>query len=252
MPTAEQQLRTIRKVLPQQFQDRFDRLWSKQRRELIRIVGSPPDVSKITKAQWKKWQEERAAALLALMLGYTIIQIRQALEQLQTMDIPRIDRQTTLNAIERRIIASTRDRARFASEVIGTTTRTRLESGSFAEDVLNESRSRMIVATEMTAARSAVTVGMFTELRRIGVECDLVWRLRPCMHCEVCPLLADTSYDYWSRFFPKGPPVHPHCCCQLELLFGSRASLLKAKRIKSGPPVRSVRMAVQRSGFKAK
>lgn len=276
MPTAEQQLSTIRKVLPRQFQSRFDKLWKKQRAELIKIVGSPPDVSKVSKTQWKKWQEERAAALLALMLGYTLLQTRQAFEELQSLDIPQLQprqarrrrqnatdddspspinqrRQShhiTIEDIQRRVIARTRERATFASEVINRTTRTRLENGGNPEEVMSDVRSTMIAVTEMTAARSAVLVGMYEELAQAGVECELVWRLRPCQHCDVCPLLADTGFDFWSRFVPKGPPVHPHCCCQLELIFGNRATLLRSRRIKTGPPVKNVRMAIQRSGFK--
>ena len=49
MPTDTAQLATIRKVLPEQFLKRFDRLWRKQRAELLRIVGTPADISKITK-----------------------------------------------------------------------------------------------------------------------------------------------------------------------------------------------------------
>jgi len=250
MPTDTAQLATIRKVLPEQFLKRFDRLWKKQRAQLLRIVGTPADISKITKEQWKKWEDERAAALLALMLGYTLAQSRQAIEELRFMEVPRIDR--TEAAIERRIISATRERARFASRTIGTTTRSRLEDGWNPEEVLSEARSRMIVTTEMTAARSASLMGMFTELRRIGVECDLVWRLRPCMHCEVCPLLADTSYDFWSQFIPKGPPVHPHCCCELELIFGSKQQLLRSRRIKAGPQARFVHQAIQKSGFRVR
>lgn len=250
MATESQKLSSVRKILPKQFQDRFDRLWKRQRQQLLAIVGQPPDPSKISKSQWKKWQDEQAAALLALMLGYTISQTRLAIEEIQAMDIANSGRLQA--GIERRITRGMRDRAQFAARSIIQTSQSRLGNGSRPEDVLSEARSRTIVTTEMTAARSQSIIGMYLELRRIGVACELVWRLRPCQHCEVCPLLDGTTHDYWSQFITNGPPMHPNCCCQLELIFGERDRLLRRRRIKSGPPARNVRQAIQRAGFKVR
>jgi len=250
MATESQTLASVRKVLPKQFQDRFDRLWKRQRQQLLKIVGSPPDPSKISKSQWKKWQDEQAAALLALMLGYTISQTRLAIEEIEAMQITNTDR--LRSGIDRRIMRGMRDRAQFAARSITQTTQSRLENGSLPEDVLNDSRSRAITTTEMTAARSQSVIGMYLELRRMSVACELVWRLRPCQHCEVCPLLDGTTHDFWSQFITNGPPMHPNCCCQLELIFGERDRLLRRRRIKSGPPARNVRQAIQRAGFRVR
>ena len=266
MPTAEQQLAAVRKVLPQQFQTRFDKLWKKQRRELLKIVGDPPEPKRVTATQWKKWEKEQAAALLMLMLGYMLSQTNAAIEEIETInqpemipgDNPRTQSPTSTamrnlpSAIRRRVLRIMRDRARFASQSITRTTRSRLAGGMHPDEILSDSRSRTIATTEMTAARSASVIGMYLELRRIGIECELVWRLRPCQHCEVCPLLDGTPYDYWSQFFTNGPPVHPNCCCQLELLFGNRRQLLRKRRMKTGPPVRNVWKAIQRAGFKTR
>lgn len=250
MPTAEQQLAEVRKVLPAQFQNRFDKLWKRQRRELLRIVGSPPDPSKVSKSQWKKWADEQAAAFLMLMLGYTLSQTRMAIEELDALEMTQSSSERLRRAIERNIVANTRQRARFAADSISNTSQNRLRGGMHPDEVMSDSRSRMITTTEMTAARSAAVAGMYNGLQRFGIECELVWRVRPCQHCEVCPLLEGTTYDYWSRFVPSGPPVHPHCCCVLELLFGERASLLRRRRIRTGPPAAMVNRAIARSGFR--
>jgi hypothetical protein len=260
MPTAEQQLKAIRKVLPRQFEKRFDQLFKRQKDALIAIVGSPPDLSRLKKSHWKKWEDEQAAALLALMLGYTLSQTRMAIEELQNLDwtqqtirgndSPEQKMEKLKSAITRGVIARTRRRARFAAESISNTTQTRLQRGGAPEDIITQARARMISITEMTAARSAAVTAMFHELQKKNVACELVWRLRPCQHCDVCPLLADTAYSFWSRFVPSGPPVHPHCCCVLELIFGEYAELLRRGRIKLGPNPRNVRMAIQKSGFR--
>lgn len=289
MPTAEQQLASVRKVLPQQFQKRFDKLWKKQKRELLALVGSPPEPKKVTAAQWKKWHKEQAAALLMLMLGYMLAQNNEAMQEIEAIDMannapdqtsnnaprspdatgrnpsgtagnqpsrtsnatPAVTRRLT-TAMQRNILNGMRRRANFAAESITRTTRNRLDNGTHPDEVLSDSRSRTITTTEMTAARSASVIGMYTELRRIGIECELVWRLRPCQHCEVCPLLDDTTHDYWSQFFPSGTPVHPNCCCVIELIFGSREQLLRRRRIKVGPPARNVWKAIQRAGFRVR
>lgn len=260
MPTAEQQLKSIRKVLPRQFEQRFDRLFKRQKAALIAIVGNPPDISKVTKSHWKKWEDEQAAALLSLMLGYTIAQTRTAIEEFRNMELLQAGRagqagtkqERVEKAIMRTMVTSTRRRAKFAAESIIRTTEARLKRGSSPEDILSPVRSRMITVTEMTAARSAAVTSMYHELQKADVACELVWRLRPCQHCDVCPLLADTVYSFWSRFVPSGPPVHLHCCCVLELIFGEYKELLSRGRIKLGPSPRNVSAAIRKSGFKVR
>jgi hypothetical protein len=251
MPTAEQQLKQIRKVLPKQFEKRFEKLFERQKSQLVAIVGSPPDISKVKASHWKKWENEQAAALLALMLGYTLSQMNTAFEEIQNLEQSERERQRTEAAIQQRAAEEMQRRARFAAESISNTTQNRLANGSSPEDVITTARARMISITEMTAARSVAVSAIYHELVDAGVACELVWRTRPCQHCDVCPLLDGTVYSFWSRFVPSGPPMHPHCCCVLELLFGEYNNLLVRGRIARLPPRASaVRQAIQRSGFK--
>lgn len=252
MPTAEQQLANVRKVLPAQFQHRFDRLWRRQRNELLRIVGKPPDHTKVTSQQWKLWEKEQASALLMLMLGYTLMQLNAALDEIDALEMTAVRGEDLKQPVYRSALAQIRHRAKFASRTISKTTRARLRDGSPPDEVMSDSRSRMITATEMTAARSAGVRALFAQLRKRKIDCELVWKLRPCQHCEICPLLDKTPHDFWQQFVPAGPPVHPHCCCQLELVFGGRERLLRQRRITSGPNPSHVHSAIQKSGFKVR
>lgn len=47
---------------------------------------------------------------------------------------------------------------------------------------------------------------------------EVIWRLGPCFHCQACPLLESTEQEIWSRFAPWGPPIHPNCCCWLDIV----------------------------------
>jgi len=93
-----------------------------------------------------------------------------------------------------------------------------------AVNVLGRSRVMGVTATEVTDALSAGQA----EIRQAAEEeirkgdpgfagFAEVWRLGPCMHCEFCPLVADTDRSFWGRFMAGGPPAHVFCCCRIQL-----------------------------------
>ena len=246
MPVTVDQLR---KVAPEQFLSRYRKLWRNQKRELLKIVGNPPDLSKITDAHWKRWQKEQTAALLLLMGGYALYQIRTTLDEFSRTHPEVAERITEQRqqAIEQRFLRDIRQRSAFAARAIARTSRRRIRDESDPDSVFSDSRAQMITTTEMTAARSAAVHSVFSGMKSVGLSVHLVWRLRPCQHCEVCPLLDGTTHDFWSQFFPTGPPIHPRCCCQTEIVIGDKPILLRTGFLKPNPPTYDVRRAIRRN-----
>lgn len=276
-------LSDFRKVAPEAFLKKFQTLWTSQKKELKVLLGTPPDIKRVKPTQWIKWQKDQEAVLLILMVGYASTVLNSQLDDLDEIDdlyeheggVPQRNRQPgddnapsrpdgiDRRRVEREFLRDVRSRARFATQRMRQTTESRLrrqldvDTGSETEDVggfnpdalFSRSRAEMVVRTEMTAARSASTRAIHASLTAQGIECHLVWKMRPCNHCEVCPLLDGTPDSFWSRF-TNGPPLHPHCCCELRILFGTRAALIRSGHMSRNPSVAGLRAAIQRHGFK--
>jgi hypothetical protein len=241
-------LNDFAKVAPEEFLRKLRKLWSNQLTELRKIVGNPIDVSRVKPSHWAKWKKEQDAALLLLMVGASMISLRTQVTDWRTRLPDDIDNRD----IERRYLRNVRARARFASQRITQTSRQRVRDAQSIDDlesVFSDSRSDMVTTTEMTAARTSGTTAIHESMTRRGIQCHLVWSLRPCNHCTVCPMLDRTSYDFWSQF-TNGPPIHPNCCCQLIILLGSRSDLIRSGEMNRNPSASAVRTAIRRSGFR--
>ena len=259
MPVAS--LNEFSRVVPEEFLRKVEKLWSTQLKDLRKILGNPPDISRVKPEHWQEWKKQQEAALILLMGGSAMNQLRSQLNDWQRIQPD--DTDTT--DIERRFLRNIRSRARFASQRITRTTRQRVTAllrdygsetttpagrGSFdISNVLDRARAEMVTVTEITAASTASIRAIYESFLIRGVQCQLVWRLRPCNHCEVCPLLDGLPDSFWQRF-TNGPPIHPHCCCQLVILLGSRAELIRTGQMNRNPSVAGVRAAIQRSGFR--
>ena len=282
-------LEDFAKVAPDEFLRKFQTLWTAQKIELKKLLGKPPDIRRVTSEHWTKWKKDQEAVLLILMVGYISMIMDEQMDQMEERmpyDLrPQRRTQRNINRgpapdsgtgstdpepdiidredIEREAIRGIRRRARFASQRIRATTQDRLskqlrrETGTDTEDfggfdpetIFSRSRSEMIVRTELTAAKTETTRSIHTSLTAKGVKCQLVWKMRPCDHCEVCPLLDGTPESFWSRF-TSGPPLHPHCCCELQILFGSVSELIRTGQMNRNPSVAGLRAAIQRYGFR--
>jgi len=236
------------RVAPEEFLRKLRKLWSSQLRELRKIVGSPIDVSKVKASHWAKWKNEQDAALLILMVGSSMLNLRTQVSDWRK----KLPDEVNNAEIEKEFLRNIRRRSKFASERITETTRNRLETVETLNDLdtlFSESRSQTVTTTESTAAQSAGVHAVYNSFRRRRIPCQLVWSMRPCNHCEVCPMLDRTSYDFWSQF-TNGPPIHPNCCCQLIILLGTRAQLLRSGQMNPNPSVTQVRAAMRRNGFR--
>ena len=253
-------LNEFTKIAPEEFLRKLRKLWTSQVRELKKIVGKPPKIDRVKPEHWTKWRKDQEAALLLLMVGATMINLRSQVTNWRRQLPDQIEPQE----IERTFVQSVRARARFASRRITQTSRQRLadlfrrartQSTEVTEEpvdidsIFSPARSEMVTTTEMTAARSASTRAVHDSMARRDIQCQLVWSLRPCNHCDVCPMLDRTPESFW-RQFTNGPPVHPHCCCQLIILIGTRSELIRTGQMNRNPSIAAVRAAFNRSAFR--
>ena len=243
----------------EEFRRRLRRLYGREARELLKYLGDPPDVRNVPEHVWRKIREDQRAAYMLLMLWYGGIWLDDWLNQIEAMD-PRakLDR----DQVARRFRDHADTRSRYAADKVVRTTRDRLdaafrrrsddESSETAATVLHgvygDGRVDTVLRTEATAAQTTAMRTVFDSASQHAPGLwHQVWRLRPCRHCTVCPLLDGTTSEVWGQFF-AGPPAHPNCCCELEIVHGEREDLLRAGVIREGDRA-AIRAEVRRTGM---
>lgn len=72
--------------------------------------------------------------------------------------------------------------------------------------------------TETTAAVSHGEGIITNDAKQQGKQVEVIWRIDPMSNvCPICQRMNGKLEEYWSKFFPLGPPAHPRCACDLEV-----------------------------------
>jgi hypothetical protein len=206
---------------------RFRLLSQKQRDELTRLLGNPPDLKKVPQSFWDQLERDAENALLIALIASTTSAFLAELDELD-YDMEEEEQEEAEEALEEWAA----DHATEIAAGYRRTTRDRVgrildryEAGELVDldeldDALDwpfgDSRAQAIGVTETTAGSTRgidEVFGMVPGLRR-------VWRLGDVeQHCQVCLDLADSEEAYWSQFYPDGPPSpHVHCACWIDLV----------------------------------
>lgn len=79
----------------------------------------------------------------------------------------------------------------------------------------------VVVTTETTAAATAggedAVAGRRAESGKVAqADKDIWWTEQDAKVCPICEPLHGKERTTWSRHFPKGPPAHPRCRCNIE------------------------------------
>lgn len=243
MPTRQQ--------LERGFAKRLGTLSAKHKKQLMKLLGDPPDIANVPEEFWarveRETEQETAVALLAIMLSTGTsfaasrkkkitpterLALRQRFEQAAKERARKLSGGVINNAKRRLTVASASwaDRTSRGLDLVDVDQRT--------TSIFGPKRAATIARTETTGAKFDGEETVAREI--IGDEMVAAWVLGPCRHCEFCPLIAGTGREFWSQFVSK-PPAHVHCCCRV--LFGPPGT-----RTKPPPPVNAVRNAMKLSG----
>lgn len=219
-----------RSISVRQFERRLNRLSGKHRKLLTDHLGEPPDPANIPKEIWKQIDDENAALLILLVGAAAINTLRPELFRLERAAGETIETEDVLRELSRNARARAKKVAKWTTD----TTRKRIKDlfgkdgaptpTAGVRDVLNPSRTRTIAENESIAAETVARETVRKTAEKKGLAVVQVWRLGPCNHCKVCPLLDRTPDSFW-RLFSAGPPLHPHCCCSLETYYELEESL---------------------------
>jgi len=193
-----------RNQLDRRFAREFAKLTAKQKRELKRLMGKPPDVTNVPATFWIDAQRETEQELAALLLLVFIAASRQhgmAKAASQTQGL----------------VFATQKAKQVATQFV-THTRERLAAGSDLETVLGPSRVATVAETEVTAAQAEGT----TSAVRSGDIPNLLFGA-PFWFTQCDPRVCKICWPYHGLpdqiWRPRiSLPAHPHCRCFLSVL----------------------------------
>jgi hypothetical protein len=225
------------------FAKRLSRLTSRQRRELRDLLGDPPDVRRVSAADWQRWEDERRKELTLILLAIFLATLRQHVDEM----VPgAMDDSTTL-AVNREAlvkagalaadsaastISTARDIVTASAEVIATGTKADIDA--VLVSALGPERDAITAATATTAAQSAGTNAARLPLEMAGYNLVTRWYTeRDGNVCPLCSALDGKSTDLWGPVLEQalgpggtraiasiveygGPPAHPYCRCYLQ------------------------------------
>lgn len=223
---------TERPKFERDFAAKLNSLSREQFAEWKRLAGSPPDPRRVPITFWQKVQkeiDEQAAAIILLIVAASIRSHSKPL-------LPWISQEPTKqNAISQAQEIgkqwAQQKAQQLASEVVKNSI-DRLASvapdavETAAESVFGSDRVEKIAVT--TTSDVIVRGGEITIQQTVGQSEDDTWYTEEDSKvCPICRPLHRQSRSTWSRFFPEGPPAHPHCRCWIEYAHEKTPALLR-------------------------
>ena len=211
--------------------ERLGRLSEQQRREIMRLLGDPPDIGKVTPAYWTQHAQELQGVLGSLEDVF----LQSAANYLA--DNPALGVDWTLvnrNATDwargywnaggmpdpmypgALVARFTENHKRELGDLIARFYEEGWNIGKLRERLVNVFGpvwSEMVATTEVTRAAVQGERTIIAELEKLGVTMREVWQTRNDeMVCPICgPRHGKPSGDGWTQY--DGPPAHPRCRC---------------------------------------
>ncbi|WP_437187832.1 hypothetical protein SH668x_001243 [Planctomicrobium sp. SH668] len=205
------------------YQMKADQLSAKHRRELVSLMGSPPDINKVPRMFWLKVKEEEEALLL-LLLGSVYLDSSQfhGGNNLLAQRGSEIFASKRANAVSSSYVENSYAKAMVSQrQQISAnpgSSLTRMAAVEIADKIFSPVRNRGIITTEVTAAsvaggeRAAADNGAISTLD-LWITNANESQSGVCKRCEP---LHETPRQFWQRVHPAGPPIHPSCKCRIR------------------------------------
>lgn len=229
-----------------EFARRLSRLSGRHRRELLDLLGSPPDASRVPDEFWERVERERRQELLtALLLIWLLSQEQHAGELLPDPvatavgpalgDVGRAWAGKRAEQTARGNTETARERLAMRAkdwEELGDAV-TEEQVAADVTDAFSPASDAVTAATETTAAVTAATVATVQAGNSQGFRLTTRWNTeRDDLVCPVCRPLHKLVPDLWGPVLETlvapggmraiesiaangGPPAHPNCRCWL-------------------------------------
>lgn len=215
------------------FARRMSRLNSRHRRELIALLGHPPDVRRVGPEFWERVRRENEEELLVvlLLLYSEAFEYHARLGGAAKGELSAAGRSGAEQYAKARaasIAANVADSARKHLDQVAADDWAKV--GQDAKDVITKTKvladaikmigpiaAARIAVTETTAAQSAG--GEAGIAATVGLSNEDEWRIHPEKSmtgtCKICRPYDGRPRRIWSIDFPMGPPCHANCNCEI-------------------------------------
>jgi len=104
-------------------------------------------------------------------------------------------------------------------EQMAETTDNWVQNGTYADYAFSDDRCDVVAITEITRAQSRGRLAAMAILEELGIRTLAVWET--ALDERVCPLCGPNHNQderFWGENYPEGPPVHPRCRCQIQVV----------------------------------
>lgn len=203
------------------FARKLGKLAGRHRRELIDLLGHPPDVNRVPESFWQRVERETEEELAAVMLLLFILAAAQ-----HGADNNQADRagRSFASIQAAQSAASYSQTGREMLQTAGRDWRDTLQGGGdvLKRDVLDRAtkifgpnRVSGIAVSETTNASSSG--GEFGVEVSVGLSDDDTWFTEADARvCPICQPLHEQPREVWASKFPSGPPAHHRCRCWIQ------------------------------------
>ena len=192
-----------RNALDKRFAREFAKLTAKQKRELKRLMGDPPDINNVPAEFWVEAQQQTQDELAALMLLVFIASSSQH-------GMGKTASQT------QGAVFATRQARKVSTDFVNHT-RERLAAGGDVNTILNPSRIATVAETEVTAAQAEGTTSAVKSGDVPNLSFGAPFWFTQCdpRVCKICWPYHGLPDQVWRGRITL--PAHPHCRCYLSV-----------------------------------
>ena len=224
---------TNRDELEARFARKLSKLSARHRRELLDLIGDPPDISRVPESFWDRVQKETEEEALAVMLvifftsseqhGWTGEDAQVAAEGFaaeRSSEFAKLwvktgrDKLNTLGEKWEELSQPDEPIGDESEEISSPPPPKPFQFKNDTLEIFGPERVAFAAENETTIARHAGSEAAIDET--VGLSDEDIWLAEPGA-CVICKPLNGKPRTYWERFFPDGPPSpHPGCRCNIE------------------------------------
>lgn len=213
-----------RDAIESRFGYEIARLLGEQRSRVLKMLGSPPDFSRVSDSEWQRIEDE-TFMLLVLLLRPLFERSYSSLSLGLGLSVELVDARARAEDWARgqarelagQLVTRTKELVQQDVEKINA------DLASLAGPVLYSAfgpdRAAGIAVTEVTRSMSHGEIAAADRFElETGRELIAIWRTaKDSKVCPVCYPLEGTRRQVWGDKFPLGPPAHPKTCrCFIE------------------------------------
>lgn len=225
-----------RREIEQEIVKKLGWLSQQHREELRGLLGAPPSMNNVPAAWWEKVKEQHAAETMTLLaLLFTTSATQHGLDDEQARRLGQEWAEQRSADLANQFVRTTQDSLRTAEqrwqEIENRINATPAPSGEAdpkqeleddveesLEVVFGDTRNESIAVTETTTAQNQGSeTAVDVTNQKSGFDTWITEQ--DARVCPICSPMHGTPRQFWERYHPDGPPLHPRCRCYIRYEF---------------------------------